>query len=171
MSRVPEIQSAAIRSKITNGIALVSAEFEEFAKSLAGKKIVDIAGGMGEYAEHLSELGNTVSLMEELRLFFVYRRQVWPDSKVVEMNIHPSNIKYNNTPFNDLAIIHSGEFEELAKRIAKSSYNTSTKEYKVYDEEKPVSSTKRSNKVTKNVSDSGAVEQESTPTVVDIPTE
>lgn len=127
--KVAELENIRIRSAIVNGIELFTEDFKQFTEGLTGRRIIELSGGMGEHAEYLAELGNNVSLVEEQRMCFVYRRQVWPNSKVVEMNIHPSKIKAMDKPFADLAIIHSDEFNEIARNIARTVYNLTTKEF------------------------------------------
>lgn len=127
--KVAELENIRIRGSIVNGVDLLTEDFKKFAEGLTGRRVIELSGGMGEHAEYLAELGNSVSLVEEQRMCFVYRRQVWPNSKVIEMNIHPSKIKSMDKPFADLAIIHSDEFNDIARNIARTVYNLTTKEF------------------------------------------
>lgn len=126
--RVPELANMHARNLILEGNPLVDDETINLLSFINGSQVIEILGGLGEIAEHLSEKGNNVRLVEESRLFFVYRRQLFPYSKVIEMNVSPSAIKVVN-PYYDYAIIHSEEYKDLALSMAKKAViNVSTKE-------------------------------------------
>lgn len=145
--RVPELANMHARSLILEGKSLVDDATIDLLSFIKGAQVIEILGGLGEIAEHLSETGNNVRLVEESRLFFVYRRQIFPYSKVIEMNVSPSAIKVV-TPYYDYAIIHSDDQKELALSMAKKAVvNVSTKE--VY-EKASVNNTKKSRANTKN---------------------
>lgn len=146
-NRVPELANMTARSLILEGKPLVDDSTIELLSFIKGAQVIELLGGLGEVAEHLSEKGNNVRLVEEGRLFFVYRRQIFPYSKVIEMNVAPSAIKVV-TPYYDYAIIHSDDQKELALSMAKKAVvNVSTKE--VY-EKASVSNIKKSRANTKN---------------------
>lgn len=123
----PELAMTHERNKIINDIPLVSDEVKDLLKTVVGQKGIEIAGGIGIVAEHLSATGNSVRLVEELSRFFVYRRQLFPNSRVIEMNVWPELIKSNKQHY-DFAIIHSDEWFNIAKNIANTVYNVTTKE-------------------------------------------
>ena len=122
----PELAMTHERNKIINDIPLVSDEVKDLLKHVVGQKGIEIAGGIGVVAEHLSATGNSVRLVEELSRFFVYRRQLFPNSRVIEMNVWPELIKSNKQHY-DFAIIHSDEWLNIAKNIANTVYNVTTK--------------------------------------------
>lgn len=167
--RVPELANMHARSLILEGKSLVDDAVIELLSFIKGAQVIEILGGLGEIAEHLSETGNNVRLVEESRLFFVYRRQIFPYSKVIEMNVSPSAIKVV-TPYYDYAIIHSDDQKELALSMAKKAVvNVSTKE--VY-EKTSVNNTKKSRANAKDtntlVSDNSARQSaDSVPIVVE----
>ena len=155
-NRVPELANMTARSLILEGKPLVDEATVDLLSFVNGSQVIEILGGLGEVSEHLSERGNNVRLLEESRLFFVYRRQIFPYSKVIEMNVSPSAIKVV-TPYYDYAIIHSDEQKELALSMAKKAVvNVSTKE--IY-EKTSINNTKKPRANTKNadplVSDNG----------------
>lgn len=123
----PELAMTHERNKIINDIPMISDEVNDLLKGVVGQKGIEIAGGIGIVAEHLSATGNSVRLVEELSRFFVYRRQLFPNSKVIEMNVWPDLIKSNRQHY-DFAIIHSDEWLSVAKNIANTVYNVTTKE-------------------------------------------
>ena len=60
---VPELGNMDLRHKIVNGLDLVDDETVKLLSQIkTGSNIIEIEGGMGEIAEHLSELGNKVRL-------------------------------------------------------------------------------------------------------------
>ena len=130
-SRVPELAISASRWR-ENG-KHVDDDVADFLAPIVNSKVIEIMGGLGLVAEHLSVKGNTVKLVDEDRLFFVYRRQMFPNSKVSEINNHPSVIQSQSQPY-DYAIIYGNEFLPLAKNIAKSVYNMSSLEIHTNDE-------------------------------------
>lgn len=123
----PELAMTHERNKIINDIPMISDEIKDLLKPIVGQKGIEIAGGIGIVAEHLSATGNSVRLVEELSRFFVYRRQLFPNSRVIEMNVWPELIKSNKQHY-DFAIIHSDEWLNTAKNIANVVYNVTTKE-------------------------------------------
>ena len=123
----PELAMTHERNKIINDIPMISDEIKDLLKPVIGQKGIEIAGGIGIVAEHLSATGNSVRLVEELSRFFVYRRQLFPNSRVIEMNVWPELIKSNKQHY-DFAIIHSDEWFNIAKNIANTVYNVTTKE-------------------------------------------
>lgn len=122
----PELAMTHERNKIINDIPMISDEIKDLLKPIVGQKGIEIAGGIGIVAEHLSATGNSVRLVEELSRFFVYRRQLFPNSRVIEMNVWPELIKSNKQHY-DFAIIHSDEWLNIAKNIANVVYNVTTK--------------------------------------------
>lgn len=167
-NRVPELANMTARSLILEGKPLVDDSIIELVSFIKGAQVIELLGGLGEVAEHLSERGNNVRLVEEGRLFFVYRRQIFPYSKVIEMNVSPSAIKVVS-PYYDYAIIHSDSQKELALSMAKKAVvNVSTKE--VY-EKASINNTKKSREKSKDnyvIGVDAGVEQPSNdiPTVV-----
>ena len=145
-SRVPELAASANRWR-ENG-NYVDDGIENFLSPITNSTVIEIMGGLGLVAEHLSVRGNNVKLIEELRLFLVYRRQMFPKSKVAEMNMHPNTIKSQSQPY-DCAIIHSDEFLALAKNIAKTVYNVSSMEIHTNDKV-AIASPKEPTKVPEN---------------------
>lgn len=123
----PELAMTHERNKIINDIPMISDEIKDLLKPIVGQRGIEIAGGIGIVAEHLSATGNSVRLVEELSRFFVYRRQLFPNSKVIEMNVGPHLINSNKQHY-DFAIIHSDEWLNTAKNIANVVYNVTTKE-------------------------------------------
>lgn len=123
----PELAMTHERNKIINDIPMISDEIKDLLKTIVGQKGIEIAGGIGIVAEHLSATGNSVRLVEELSRFFVYRRQLFPNSKVIEMNVGAHLINSNKQHY-DFAIIHSDEWLNTAKNIANIVYNVTTKE-------------------------------------------
>jgi len=77
-----------------------------------------VCGGMGRVAEHLSESGCDVTLLEPTRLCFSYRRNIVPNTKVKGWNIDPSTIKLNKKTY-DYVIIRGSAHRDLAIRVAK----------------------------------------------------
>lgn len=146
-NRVPELANMHARNLILEGKNLLDDATIDLLSFIKGAQVIEILGGLGAVAEHLSEKGNNVRLVEESRLFFVYRRQIFPYSKVIEMNVSPSAIKVV-TPYYDYAIIHSEDQKELALSMAKKAViNISTKE--VY-EKAGINNTKKPRANTKN---------------------
>ena len=123
----PELAMTHERNKIINNIPMISDEVVELLKDVVGQKGIEIAGGIGVVGEHLSATGNSVRLVEELSRFFVYRRQLFPNSKVIEMNVGPHLINSNKQHY-DFAIIHTDQWLNTAKNIANTVYNVTTKE-------------------------------------------
>lgn len=123
--RVPELAIMNARETLQQNLPLLDPKIAEFIKPLVGSTegpILDIMSGLGVVAEALSESGCDVRLLEEQRLFFVYRKQLWPNSKVIEMNIHPSVFKTNKKIFY-ASIIQNDEFLEFAKSVSRFVYN------------------------------------------------
>ena len=159
-SRVPELAMGATRPRVENlELDFVDDDIVKFLDPIRESKVIEIMGGLGTAAEHLSVNGNTVDLLEELRLFFVYRRQLFPKSKVTEMNLHPQALKASKRHY-DYAIIHSTEFLEFAQKIETQVYNITTKE--VYAQV-PINSTEVVSEMPKNDSTEQAVEPEILP--------
>lgn len=159
---VPELGNMDLRNKIINGLDLVDDETINFLSSIpSGSKIIEIEGGMGEISEHLSNLKNSVNLIGDQRLFFVYRGSVFPKSNVTHMNLNPNLIKPGSKVYYDYAIIHDGQYVNLAKSIAKYVYNVSSKE--IYSEKEPINSAEEPVVVTENKNAESAGEEINTP--------
>lgn len=162
----PELAMTHERNKIINDIPLVSDEVKDLLKHVVGQKGIEIAGGIGVVAEHLSATGNSVRLVEELSRFFVYRRQLFPNSRVIEMNVWPDLIKSNKQHY-DFAIIHSDEWLNTAKNIANAVYNVTTKE--VHNGKVPVNNPEGSVDITENEVASKITTTETTDASVSVP--
>lgn len=134
-SRVAEIAMMFNRGRAEDTTKeLLDDDLIEFLGDIKpGSKGIEIMGRLGFIAEYLSQKGSTVKLVDEDRMFFVYRGHLFPKSKVVEMNLHPSSIK-STVQHYDFAIIHSDEFVELAKDIAATVYHVEKRE--VYTKKK-----------------------------------
>lgn len=131
-SRVPEIAMMYNRGRAEDkSQELLDEDMIEFLKEINGQSGIELMGRLGFISEYLSKKGNTVRLVDEERMFFVYRGHIFKNSKVIEMNIHPSYIS-PSVKYYDFAIIHSEEFLDLAKNIAKTVYNVES--MKVYEE-------------------------------------
>lgn len=131
-SRVPEIAMMYNRARgEDNTKELLDDDMIEFLKDIQGQNGIELMGRLGFISEYLSRKGNTVRLVDEERMFFVYRGHIFRNSKVVEMNIHPSYIS-PSVKYYDFAIIHSEEFIDLAKKIAQKVYNVES--MKIYEE-------------------------------------
>lgn len=118
----PELANSDARNKIINNTPLVDSVVSKNLDTIVNSKVIEIGGGLGEVSEYLSVMGNNVKLVEETRRFFVYRRNLFPDSKVVEMNVNPFAITTKLQHY-DYAIIHSEDHLELAKSLATNVFN------------------------------------------------
>lgn len=146
-SRVPEIAIMFNRERgQDNTKELLDEDLIEFLKEIKGQNGIEIMGRLGFISEYLSRKGNTIRLVDEERMFFVYRGHIFRNSKVIEMNIHPMHISPNKKYY-DFAIIHSDEFLDLAKNIAKTVYNVES--MKIY-EEVTIDSNENNGKLPKN---------------------
>lgn len=166
----PELAMTHERNKIINDIPMISDEIKDLLKPIVGQKGIEIAGGIGIVAEHLSATGNSVRLVEELSRFFVYRRQLFPNSRVIEMNVWPELIKSNKQHY-DFAIIHSDEWLNIAKNIANTVYNVTTKE--TYEKKSngkiPINNSEGSVNIPKDEVVTEVSATETTDTGIDIP--
>ena len=160
--KVPELAIMDARGKQLNNEPLLSPLLATFIEPLVGNTsgfIIEIMGGLGIISEALSESGCDVRLMEEQRMFFVYRKQLWPKSKVTEMNMHPSAFKTNKKIFY-ASIIHGEEFLEFAKSISTIVFNTENFTV-TYEHETPVNNTENNTSVTENKTTESGNQQES----------
>jgi 16S rRNA A1518/A1519 N6-dimethyltransferase RsmA/KsgA/DIM1 with predicted DNA glycosylase/AP lyase activity len=166
----PELAMTHERNKIINDIPMISDEIKDLLKPIVGQKGIEIAGGIGIVAEHLSATGNSVRLVEELSRFFVYRRQLFPNSKVIEMNVGPHLINSNKQHY-DFAIIHSDEWLNTAKNIANIVYNVTTKvtHEKKSNEQIPVNNSEGSVDIPKDEVVTEIPATETTDTGINIP--
>lgn len=131
-SRVPEIAMMYNKERAQDTEReLIDDDLIEFLKDINGQNGVELMGRLGFISEYLSRKGNTVRLVDEDRMFFVYREHIFHNSKVVEMNIHPMHIN-PSIKYYDFAIIHSDEFLDLAQKIAKRVYHVES--MKIYEE-------------------------------------
>lgn len=156
MRNRPELDIADARGKIANGEKLLTDEQKVFLEAIEnGASVLELSGGLGLVGEHLSERAN-VKLCEDGRLYFTYRRQIFPESKVTEMNISPYALSTNNK-LTDYIIIHSPEYIETAKKLAKKSvmlmYNLSIVEPEVKNGTVDINSSTNSGNVTKDNGD------------------
>ncbi len=117
MKNRPELDIMSVRSMINNGENLLSESVIKFLEFIENSTVLEIDGGLGLISEHLSAT-NRVRLCDDGRLYFVYRRQIFPKSSVIEMNISPTAISTKN-PIVDYVVIHKPEFLDMAKKIAK----------------------------------------------------
>jgi hypothetical protein len=108
----------AAREKLSNGIPLLSdAEITFLSVIEAGSSTLELNGGLGIVSEHLSATCRT-KLCDDGRLYFTYRRQIFPKSSVIEMNISPYALS-TSIRISDFVIIHNPEFLEIARKLAK----------------------------------------------------
>lgn len=120
MRNKPELDIADARAKIANGENLLTEKQITFLASVEdGSTVLELNGGLGLVAEYLSARAK-VRLCDDGRLYFTYRRQIFPESKVTEMNISPYMLSTNNK-LTDYVVIHNLEFLEIAKKLAKKS--------------------------------------------------
>lgn len=176
-SRVAEIAMMFNRGRAQDTTReLLDDDLIEFLVGIKpGSKGIEIMGRLGFIAEYLSQKGSIVKLVDEDNMFFVYRGHLFPKSKVVDMNLHPSSIK-SKTQHYDFAIIHSDEFIDLAKDIATTVYQVEKREIytKKKEEVKNEKVVVNSDKVVANVpkikDDEKPVAELPKPASVDIPT-
>jgi hypothetical protein len=122
-SRVPEVAMAYNRSRGEDKTKeLIDDDLIEFLKDIKGANGIELMGRLGFISEYLSQKGNTVRLVDEERMFFVYRGHIFRKSNVIEMNIHPNSIN-PSIKYYDFAIVHSDEFLDLANKIADTVYH------------------------------------------------
>lgn len=113
----PEIAKSEFLNRIYVNKKLISDTLENLLKNIKGKKVLEIEG-IGIIAEYISRNGNEVRLCEDDSIYFDYRAQVVPTSTVVRLNTNPHNLK-SKKPYYDYVIIHSTEFEGVAKLMSK----------------------------------------------------
>lgn len=119
MKRVnPVISKSEFLHRLYTTKQLVNPELENVLKNIKKCKVLEI-GGIGIISEYLSLNDNEVRLCEEDSLYFDYRRQVVPNSKVIELNTNPQQLKAIKSYY-DYVIIHSLEYEEVALRMSKN---------------------------------------------------
>mgnify|MGYP003419771184 FL=1 len=118
MRNKPELDVMGVKAKLSNGIPLLDDEQIAFLSMIEkGSSVLELNGGLGICAEHLSATCRT-KLCEDGRLYFTYRRQIFPKSSVVEMNISPYALS-TSIRISDYVIIHNPEFLEIARKLAK----------------------------------------------------
>lgn len=131
-SRVPEIAIMYNRERAEDTTReLINDDLIEFLKDIKGQNGIELMGRLGFISEYLSRKGNSVRLVDEERMFFVYREHIFRNSKVIEMNIHPMHIS-PSIKYYDFVIIHSDEFLDLGKKIARRVYHVERME--IYEE-------------------------------------
>lgn len=82
--------------------------------------VIDINGGVGLLAEHLSKRGCDVTLTDGNRLSLSYRKAIVPESNVKFWSIESSNIKLNK-PCYDYVICRSTGDYSLSFKLAKKA--------------------------------------------------
>lgn len=80
--------------------------------------VLCVNGGVGLVAEYLSNKGCVVTLTDENRLCFSYRKTLVPNSTVKHWNIESGSIKLNKPSYDYVVIKSSGDYS-LATRLAK----------------------------------------------------
>lgn len=111
----------------------------------SGDRVLDLRGGMGLLAEHLSARGAAVVLHEEERLVFSYRRNILTNgTSTTQWNVPIGSIIINKPVFEHV-IIRTFDDMALAKKAAsKSIINLYTMEitYVEHNSEKSEADTK-----------------------------
>ena len=110
----PEVLAGKV-NKNEDGVVL-DEEVLELLKDVNDSTVLEVNGGIGEVSEYLSK-NNTVSLTEERRLCFVFLKNLFKDSTVVEMNINWR--KFDKNQYYDYVIIHEGNDLSDAKKLAR----------------------------------------------------
>lgn len=157
MRNKPELDIMDVKAKLSNNIPLLTdAQLTFLSVIPAGSSILELNGGLGIVSEHLSVTCRT-KLCEDGRLYFTYRRQVFPKSSVTEMNISPYALS-TTIQISDYVIIHSPEFLDIASKLAKKfvilmyEYSILHVQVKVENETVDINSIKDTGTVAKNSS-------------------
>lgn len=121
MNRIrPEIAKSEFLNRLhVKKNLVINPELENHLKDITKSRILEI-GGIGMLAEYLARKGNEVRLCEEDSLFFDYRSHVVPTSTVIRLNTNPQNLK-SSKPYYDYVIIHSPEYEDVAKKMCRGT--------------------------------------------------
>lgn len=115
----PELDNMTVKSKIENKENLLGEDIINLLSTIKNSTVLELDGGLGLISEHLSAT-NSVRLCDDGRLYFAYRRQLFPKSKVIEMNVPPSSIN-DNYKIVDYVVIHNNDFLDKAKKLAKKA--------------------------------------------------
>lgn len=163
MKTRPELDVMTTKSKIKNGESLLDDSVIDFLSSIKNGTGLELDGGLGLVSEHLSDRMK-MRLCDDGRLYFTYRRQIFPKSSVMEMNITPNAIS-DKIAIVDYVIIHSPEWLELAKKLAKKMvitiYDLSTINVERNNEQVNIDNTKVSREVTENRSNKQSSKKQS----------
>lgn len=110
----PEIAVMKMRANSS----LIGDDLKEFLSLVRDMTVIELDGSLGNVSEFLSTTNKSVRLCEEGRLYFVYRRQMWPKSTVVEMNIAPEALN-NSRAYYDCVVIHDESKLAIAEKLSK----------------------------------------------------
>jgi hypothetical protein len=152
MKSRPELDIMVAKSKIEKGEPLLDESIINFLSFLKEGTGLELDGGLGLVSEHLSGRLK-MRLCDDGRLYFTFRRQIFPKSSVMEMNITPNALS-DKSPIVDYVIIHSPQWLDLAKKLAKkmvvTTYDLSGVNVGKYDEQIDINNTEVSREVTEN---------------------
>lgn len=147
MSKKLSPEALVARVKVDGSDIVIDSKVLDLISDIVDSKVLEVNGGIGEISEYLSLKQNRCFLTEERRLCFVYRRSLFKNSKVVEMNIDWKHII--DKRYYDYVIIHDTKDLEKAKKLGTVIINLETME-RVVNEKIDVDTVENSRTVTKD---------------------
>lgn len=114
----PEIQKAVLGKALAEGRLVTELE-ETLLEKIDNSSVACVDCGIGQVAEWLSQVENTVYAVDENRAYFSYRKALLPKSKVICVNQDP--IKWMAANSVDYVIIPNGLLLSEALECANKS--------------------------------------------------